>query len=133
MCPCYYPLTAYYSEEINPKTGKRLITFDRHEVVRSNPEQLMLPCGKCIGCRLEYSRQWALRAVSEANLYDDNCFVTLTYDDDHIPPDGNLRKKDLQLFIKRLRKNIISFIVILVINLLFWLNINILSVIRLSI
>jgi len=59
---------------------------------------------RCIGCKLEYSRQWALRCVHEAQLHDDNAFVTLTYADANIPLGGTLIKKDFQDFAKRLRK-----------------------------
>lgn len=64
-----------------------------------------IPCGRCIGCRLERSRQWALRCVHEASLYDHNSFVTLTYDDKHLPTDGSLRKDHFQKFMKRLRRS----------------------------
>jgi hypothetical protein len=67
---------------------------------------LELPCGQCIGCRLERSRQWAMRCLHESSLYDRNCFVTLTYDDANIPPGGSLCYADFQKFMKRLRKNI---------------------------
>lgn len=63
-----------------------------------------LPCGQCIGCRLERSRQWALRCIHEASLYDDNCYITLTYDNDHIPQDHSVDIRHYQLFMKRLRK-----------------------------
>lgn len=63
-----------------------------------------LPCGKCIGCRLERSRQWAMRCVHEASLYEDNCFITLTFNDEFLDPSGSLVKRDFQLFMKRLRK-----------------------------
>jgi len=66
--------------------------------------ELQLPCGTCDGCRLERSRQWAVRCVHESQMHQENCFITLTYDDDHIPPGGNLRYKDFQNFMKRLRK-----------------------------
>lgn len=62
------------------------------------------PCGQCIGCRLERSRQWAIRCVHEASLYDQNCTLTLTYDDEHLPENGSLHYRDAQLFFKRLRK-----------------------------
>lgn len=65
---------------------------------------LTIPCGQCIGCRLERSRQWATRCLHEASLYEENCFVTLTYSEDKIPPFGSLRKRDFQLFMKRLRE-----------------------------
>ncbi len=65
---------------------------------------ITLPCGQCIGCRLENSRQWAIRCFHEAALHDQNCFVTLTYDDEHLPAGGTLVLRDFQLFMKRLRK-----------------------------
>lgn len=42
--------------------------------------------------------------MHEADLYNDNCFITLTYSEDHIPEDGSLVVRDYQLFMKRLRK-----------------------------
>lgn len=62
-----------------------------------------LPCGRCIGCRLERSRQWAVRCTHEASLYVENSFITLTYNDEHLPAGGTLVKKDHQDFMKRLR------------------------------
>lgn len=67
---------------------------------------LELPCGQCIGCRLERSRQWAMRCLHEASLYDRNAFITLTYDDSHLPPGGSLSYPDFQRFMKRLRRRI---------------------------
>lgn len=98
---CYSPLTAYYSKEIG-KSGKRGITFSRDASFTG--VALKLPCGQCVGCRLEKSRQWAMRCMHEKQLHADSCFVTLTYDDAHLPVGGTLVKRDLQLFMKRLRK-----------------------------
>jgi hypothetical protein len=67
-------------------------------------EPMQLPCGSCIGCRLEYSRQWAIRCVHESKLYKENCFITLTYSTDKVPSNGSLDKKVFQKFMKRLRK-----------------------------
>lgn len=67
-----------------------------------------VPCGKCLGCRLDYARQWADRMLLE--LYDSKSaiFVTLTYDNDNLPVNdlgyGTLNKVDVQKFFKRLRK-----------------------------
>lgn len=97
--PCYRPLTGYRSR-FKGKSGKRPIVFSAAEGFIDQP--VTVPCGKCIGCRLEQSRQWALRCVHEASLYDENCFITLTYDEAHCP--GELRKADFQKFMKRLRK-----------------------------
>ncbi|MDO5343060.1 MAG: replication initiation protein [Bacteroidia bacterium] len=63
-----------------------------------------IPCGQCIGCRLEKSRQWAMRCVCESSLWDYNIFLTLTYDNEHLPADLSLHKDHLQKFMKRLRK-----------------------------
>lgn len=65
-----------------------------------------LPCGQCIGCRLNRSKEWALRCVHEASCHEENCFITLTYNAENIPPDGGLRKNHVQKYFKRLRKRI---------------------------
>lgn len=64
-----------------------------------------LPCSKCIECRLEYARQWAVRCVHEATMHEDNSFITLTYSDEHLKS-TKLQYIDFQLFAKRLRKHI---------------------------
>ncbi len=94
---CYRPLRAY---GLRNAEGKMDISFKP----KIGYEPIWLPCGQCIGCRLERSRQWAMRCMHEAQMYDRNCFVTLTYDDEHLPPNGSLNKRDFQLFMKRLRK-----------------------------
>lgn len=67
-----------------------------------------IPCGRCIGCRLDYSRQWANRLMLELQYHESAYFVTLTYNDAHVPISDSdtmtLRKRDIQLFMKRLRK-----------------------------
>lgn len=63
-----------------------------------------MPCGRCVGCDLEKSRQWAVRCMHEAQMHTDNCFVTLTYDSEHLPPGGSLDRAAFPLFMKRLRQ-----------------------------
>ena len=63
-----------------------------------------VPCGQCINCRLEKARQWAIRCTHEAQLYKDNCYLTLTYNDIHLPSDKSVHKKEIQNFIRRIRK-----------------------------
>lgn len=99
--PCYHPIIGYRSRSLS-SNGKRPIVFKPHEGFVDMPVQL--PCGQCIGCRLERSRQWAVRCVHEASLHEDNCFITLTYDDEHCPE--SLDKSEFQKFMKRLRKRI---------------------------
>lgn len=63
-------------------------------------------CGQCVSCRITKRMAWTLRILLESKLYADSSFVTLTYDDEHYPSDGNLSKDDLQRFIKRLRRRL---------------------------
>lgn len=67
---------------------------------------MSLPCGQCIGCRLERSRQWAMRCLHEASLHKENCFITLTYDDAHVPSNGSLDYGAFQSFMRRFRKRV---------------------------
>lgn len=78
------------------------VTFNHHrkDILR----QLELPCGGCIGCRLERSRQWATRCMHEQQMHERSSYLTLTYNDEHLPEDGSLRHSDFQRFMKRLRK-----------------------------
>lgn len=100
--PCYHPIRAYRSKSGRNENGKWPIVFNLREGYLDMPVDI--PCGQCIGCRLERSRQWAIRCMHEASLYNDNCFLTLTYNDDNLPANGSLVKRDLTLFFKRLRK-----------------------------
>jgi hypothetical protein len=101
--PCYKPLKGWRSKTINA-SGKRGITFKIKEALIDMP--LDVPCGQCIGCRLDRSRQWALRCVHEAKFHEHNSFITLTYDDQHLTENATLDKRDFQLFLKRLRKRL---------------------------
>lgn len=100
--PCYRPIVGYKSQVVNP-SGKRSIVFNLKDGFHDLP--VLLPCGQCIGCRLERSRSWATRCMHEASMYDRNCFLTLTYDPAHLPASGSLVLDDIQRFLKRLRKN----------------------------
>lgn len=67
-----------------------------------------VPCGKCLGCRKARAREWRTRIVHEAQLYDANWFLTLTYDSEHLPPSLSLEYRDVQLFMKRLRRKFVG-------------------------
>ena len=135
--PCYHPLTAIdrgYKE--NGKKDIQVVTSNSGYDLSKDFNTISLPCGHCIGCLLERSRQWADRCMLEASYHDRNCFITLTIDDDHLltkepiyhdsivwqpinnyllnedgevlrdAPIKSLRKRDFQLFMKRLRKKL---------------------------
>lgn len=119
---CFHPLYRLvmpYSTNVN--TGKpvgRIIPYLEVPNYLNNPnfELQTVPCGKCIGCRLQRSREWANRCMLELEYHKSAYFVTLTYNDEHVPtvyypdpdtgealPAHTLRKRDFQLFMKRLR------------------------------
>lgn len=97
---CFHPMQAYQCADGSVVFAERR----GMDIVRL----LTLPCGQCWGCRLERSRQWAVRCMHEASLYDRNCFVTLTYADEYLPDDLSLRYPDFQKFLKRLRRRFFS-------------------------
>lgn len=70
---------------------------------RPGAKHLSVPCGMCTNCRLDRSRQAAVRCVHESQMHDVSVFVTLTYSDEHLPP-GGLFHRHVQLFLKRLRR-----------------------------
>jgi hypothetical protein len=101
---CYHPISAGLSGySTNSATGRvyRRVIFKKNDP--DIVQEVSLPCGQCIGCRLERSRQWALRCMHEAQLHENNCFITLTYDNTHLPGDQSLHHEDFQRFIKLLR------------------------------
>lgn len=100
--PCYSPLNAFKAK--SKTSDKMAIVFRRPDSWRG--ERLDLPCGQCVGCRLERARQWAVRCMHEASLHEDNSFLTLTYDDKHLPVGKTLVLSDFQNFMKRLRRSI---------------------------
>lgn len=103
--PCYHPVRMYRVRSGRSKeTGKWPLTPNPSLGYVDMPVDV--PCGRCIGCRLEYSRQWAVRAIHEAKFHDKNCFITLTYAPEFLPEGATLVKKDAQNFMKRLRKAI---------------------------
>lgn len=67
---------------------------------------MIVPCGKCIACRIQKTSEWAIRLMLELPTWNyEASFITLTYDDEHLPKDLSLKPKDLTDFWKRLRKD----------------------------
>lgn len=101
--PCYRPLLAHMGQKTT-ENGKRPLSFNIHEAYQDLP--MMLPCGKCIGCKQDRANKWATRIVHESKLHTENCFLTLTYSDEYVPEGGSLNLDQLQKFLKRLREKI---------------------------
>ena len=98
---CYHPITAWRSVDGRGANGRWPLVFNKRDGY--SDLEVQIPCGQCVGCRLERSRQWAVRCIHEASLYKDNCFLTLTYNDENLKTDS-LVPRDFVLFMKRFRK-----------------------------
>lgn len=96
---CTRSLTAY----VNPDGGRPIFGY---EGVRNGLPKLELPCGKCPECCKDYYSMWATRGSRELYNWDTSLFITLTYDEAHLPHDRSLRKKHVQDFIKRVKKEL---------------------------
>lgn len=70
----------------------------------SDPVKFDFSCGKCIGCLLDRSRDWATRISCESQFHDSNSFITLTYSDANLPENGSLDFEHLRYFFVHLRK-----------------------------
>lgn len=109
--PCYYPARAYRIGT-SDRSGSPVPEKDRGRslgVVFSVKQgdnvlqEFKVPCGKCIGCIQKRVRDWALRCEHEARMHEFNYFVTLTYDDKHLPDGNSLCYSDFQSFMKKAR------------------------------
>lgn len=69
----------------------------------SELEYFKVPCGSCRWCLIRRSAHWAVRCLYESYMHKSSCFLTLTYDEAHLPSDRQLVIRHVQLFLKRLR------------------------------
>lgn len=95
---CYSPSKAYRCAD-GSVVFAQLARFD---IVGD----ITLACGQCIGCRLAKSQQWAIRCLHESKLHPTSMFLTLTYDEAHVPANGSLDHRHFQLFMKKLRNSL---------------------------
>lgn len=92
---CYKPVPAVMQES-------GVVSFRSPKIVVG--DSIRLPCRNCVGCKLDYARMWAIRCTDESMMHKRNSFVTLTYDDSHLPKDGWVDRRAFPLFMKRLRR-----------------------------
>jgi len=108
--PCFHPLDATRIPTLSERPelrhiNKFKISFRPADRMLGMP--IKIPCGQCVGCRLERSRQWAIRCVHEASLHQKNCFITLTFSPEYLATRSNqwsLDVVDWQKFMYRFRK-----------------------------
>lgn len=93
---CYHPIKAFRTS-----SGVVFSELGRYDILGD----IEIRCGQCVGCRERRASDWTLRVMHEASMWDENCFVTLTYGRDKLPADGSLCHRDFQLFMKRVRKH----------------------------
>lgn len=117
MAKCSHP---HYTIDLGLKeNGKRYLKFIGFNPDLSSLKQLTarygkasivpLPCGKCYQCKINHAKEWAVRCVLESLEHDNNYFLTLTFDPEHLPKDGKLHREDIQKFFGDLRYRIGSF------------------------
>jgi len=90
---CYHPIPAAQDNR-----GDR-----PRFAIKGGEETLQLPCGNCVGCKSARATMWAQRATHEASSWPHNSFLTLTYDERHVPLNGFLNRPHLTSFFKHLR------------------------------
>lgn len=114
---CTRPKYAYEAKVRKPYGSKRELLFSIAPGSGNHFTTIQLPCGQCPECRMQYARNWANRCLLEMQDHEHTWFVTLTYDDEHLPrtmtadertgealtPVSTLVPRDLQLFLKRFR------------------------------
>lgn len=103
---CFHPIEGFRSAEGG-------LTMSRAKSPTKTP--VCVPCGQCLGCRVDKREQWKLRMMHEASLHDENCFVTFTYSPEHLVRPwlnaagewrGSVSAADVSGAIKRLRRRI---------------------------
>lgn len=63
-------------------------------------------CGKCLECQRQKSIEWSFRIMDECSVHEQNCFITLTYNEESLPDPPFVSRREVQLFMKRIRKEI---------------------------
>lgn len=63
-----------------------------------------VPCGNCLSCKISRTREWTIRMMNELKYHEYSVFITLTFNEEN--KKDQIEKRDLQLFFKRVRKNI---------------------------
>lgn len=95
---CFYPLEGWRTPSGGFSASPRAGFTDL--------PKMKVGCGQCIGCRLDRARDWSARIMHQASLSPANCFITLTYDDLHLPRPATLQHSHFQKFIAKVRRKV---------------------------
>lgn len=120
-------MKAWPSKKLNP-SGKRsmIFTYIPKLIYEPDPDGYTeLKCGQCIGCKLARSCTWAIRCMHQAQMHEQNTFITFTLNNQTLLSRKNSKNnpkhkkydpaiiyqnqqsidvEEHQLFLKRLRK-----------------------------
>lgn len=105
---CFRPMVAHRTRS-RTQSGKFRMKFLCRATSFSDrwgPDLMLLPCRQCIGCRLEQSRQAATRLIHELKFHPFSGFLTLTYDDKHLPKGGSLDPARWTKFMRDFRAHV---------------------------
>lgn len=108
---CFRPKQCWVAPELTPAGNKKLV-FKLPYMAEWSPTEkaryteMAVPCGQCLSCRVTKAAMWSFRVMSEARDHRDNCWITLTYDQEHLPLHGSLNRGDPTNFFKRLRHHL---------------------------
>ena len=107
---CLFPLSGLRSKKINDATGNRPVVLSLAPKDGFVDQKLSLPCNKCLHCRINRTREFAIRSHHESLVgpsgpisQDNNHFVLLTYNDKNLPKHGALQASDVKKFLDRIR------------------------------
>lgn len=105
--PCHAPIQGWRKAG-QSKNGGRGFVLSHGAAFADRP--MAVPCGQCLGCKARHAMHWAIRCSHEARMHPYSSFVTLTYDEEHVPHVDDdidkpytLRPDDFVLFMKKLR------------------------------
>ncbi|MBQ8886902.1 MAG: hypothetical protein IJY61_04290 [Candidatus Gastranaerophilales bacterium] len=115
MYLCKNPISMYGDFQITTRQYNEIVDKEKEYAFFGNSkyiskfndiQRIYVPCGKCFTCLSKRGKSWTLRLTTEYLKWNNNCVLTLTYDDAHLPENGLLNYRDVQLFLKRLRKRL---------------------------
>jgi len=94
-------MRCFYPRQVGLQADGKTIAWSQ-KTFSKEYATFQVPCGKCLACRLENARQTAVRCVHEAQMHENNAFITLTYNEENLKS-PKLQYKDFQAFVKALR------------------------------
>lgn len=109
---CFRPKRAWLPPKEDRPNGKKKLLFRLPYIAECSPiqraryEEVSVPCKQCLSCRVTHAASWSYRVMAEARDHAENCWITLTYDNENLPMHGSLSRSDVQKFFKRLRHHL---------------------------